>query len=47
MGKNDGSINGKRYWGQDGTPKHGVFVRPERVEVGDWPALDDFDMEEL
>jgi tubulin-specific chaperone B len=44
VGKNDGSLNGKRYWGTNaGGPKYGVFVRPERVEVGDWPVLDDLD----
>ncbi|TEA17809.1 Cell polarity protein alp11 [Colletotrichum sidae] len=48
VGKNDGSINGKRYWGEESALKHGVFVRPERVEVGDWPVLDDLeDMEEI
>ncbi|KAK7921116.1 CAP-Gly domain-containing protein [Apiospora marii] len=48
VGKNDGSINGTRYWGQESAMKHGVFVRPERVEVGDWPMLDDLeDMEEI
>ena len=48
-GKNDGSIAGTRYWGAESALKHGVFVRPERVEVGDWPALDDLeeDMEEI
>ncbi|KAK2054271.1 CAP-Gly domain-containing protein [Colletotrichum caudatum] len=48
VGKNDGSIAGTRYWGEESTLKHGVFVRPERVEVGDWPVLDDLeDMEEI
>jgi tubulin-folding cofactor B len=48
VGRNDGSLGGKRYWGKEGGAKHGVFVRPERVEVGDWPALDDLDdMEEI
>lgn len=48
VGKNDGSLGGKRYWGKDGDSKHGVFVRPERVEVGEWPILDDLeDMEEI
>lgn len=46
VGRNDGALGGKRYWGKEGdrgTAKYGVFVRPERVEVGDWPVLDDFD----
>lgn len=48
VGKNDGSINGNRYWGQESALKHGVFVRAERVEAGDFPALDDLeDMEEI
>jgi tubulin-folding cofactor B len=51
VGKNDGSLKGRRYWGEAGDgrgPKYGVFVRPERIEVGDWPPLDDLDdMEEL
>ncbi|KAK1754566.1 CAP Gly-rich domain-containing protein [Echria macrotheca] len=47
-GKNDGSIAGNRYWGEPSELKRGVFVRPERVEVGDWPVLDDLeDMEEI
>ncbi|KAK1988304.1 CAP-Gly domain-containing protein [Colletotrichum cereale] len=48
VGKNDGSIAGTRYWGEESAVKHGVFVRPERIEVGDWPVLDDLeDMEEI
>lgn len=48
VGKNDGSISGTRYWGEESPMKHGVFVRPERVEVGDYPVLDDLeDMEEI
>ncbi|KAF5678926.1 tubulin specific chaperone cofactor B [Fusarium heterosporum] len=48
VGKNDGSIAGTRYWGEPSELKHGVFVRPERVEAGDFPALDDLeDMEEI
>ena len=39
-GKNDGSIKGKRYW--QGRPNHGVLVRPDRVEIGNFPPLDDF-----
>ncbi|KAL2126654.1 hypothetical protein VTI74DRAFT_470 [Chaetomium olivicolor] len=48
VGKNDGSIGGTRYWGEESELKRGVFVRPERVEVGDYPVLDDLeDMEEI
>lgn len=48
VGKNDGSIAGTRYWGEESPMKHGVFVRPERVDVGDYPAMDDLeDMEEI
>jgi tubulin-folding cofactor B len=46
VGKNDGSVGGKRYWGEEGPesgPKFGVFVRPERVEVGEFPVVDEFD----
>lgn len=47
-GKNDGSIQGVRYWGEAMQLKHGVFVRPERVQVGDFPAMDDLEeMEEM
>lgn len=37
-GKNDGTINGKRYF--ECKENCGVFVRPERVEIGDFPPLD-------
>lgn len=48
VGKNDGSIKGNRYWGQESSMKHGVFVRPERVEAGDFPVFDDLEaLEEI
>ncbi|CAI4217262.1 unnamed protein product [Parascedosporium putredinis] len=47
VGRNDGSVGGTRYWGQPSEVKYGVFVRPERIEVGNFPALDDLEMEEI
>ncbi|CCU82412.1 unnamed protein product [Blumeria hordei] len=50
VGRNDGSLGGKRYWGKDGDLKSGVFVRPQKVEVGQFPVLNDMfdeDMEEI
>jgi len=48
VGKNDGSIAGVRYFGEPSELKHGVFVRPERVEIGDYPVMNDLeDMEEI
>ncbi|KAK4175418.1 CAP Gly-rich domain-containing protein [Triangularia setosa] len=48
VGKNDGSVGGTRYWGEESELKRGVFARAERVEVGDFPVLDDLeDMEEI
>ncbi|KAL8712848.1 MAG: hypothetical protein Q9220_003056 [cf. Caloplaca sp. 1 TL-2023] len=36
-GKNDGHVSGTRYF--DCETQYGVFVRPDRVEIGDWKEL--------
>ncbi|GAK62511.1 tubulin-folding cofactor b [Moesziomyces antarcticus] len=42
VGKNDGSVAGERYF--TCKPNFGSFVRPDKVQVGDFPA-DDFDLD--
>lgn len=37
VGKNDGTVAGKRYF--ECGKARGVFVRPDRVEVGEWGVL--------
>lgn len=39
MGKNDGSIKGKRYF--ECVDGYGAFVRPNLVKTGDYPSFDD------
>ncbi|KAI9724725.1 MAG: hypothetical protein M1828_003594, partial [Chrysothrix sp. TS-e1954] len=46
VGKNDGSVGGVVYFDAGGG-RRGVFVRPERVECGDFGVLDDLEGEEM
>merc|ERR1712159_405179 len=41
VGKNDGSVKGKRYF--QCLPGYGGLVRPTNVTVGDFPEVDEFD----
>lgn len=39
VGKNDGSVEGKRYF--ECPSKYGGLVKPERCQAGNWASLDD------
>lgn len=43
IGRNDGSVQGERYF--TCRPNYGVFVRPDRLKVGDFP-VEEIDLDE-
>ncbi|KAK2467338.1 hypothetical protein APHAL10511_000573 [Amanita phalloides] len=46
MGKNDGSVQGEQYFTCN--PNYGVFVRPDKVKIGEYPVLElDLEDEEM
>ena len=44
FGKNNGSVNGKKYFSC--SQNYGIFVQPDQVEVGDYPEEDIFSDED-
>jgi tubulin-folding cofactor B len=42
VGKHDGTVDGTKYF--DSRPKHGAFLRPDKVVIGDFPE-ENFDDE--
>lgn len=38
FGKNNGTFNGVKYF--ECLAKYGIFVRPDEINVGDYPELD-------
>lgn len=40
LGKNNGNVKGAQYFLCE--ENYGLFVRPEKIEVGDYPELDPF-----
>merc|ERR1719231_256998 len=40
-GRNDGSVQGKRYF-EAGGDKYGAFLKPALVKAGDYPEIDEF-----
>lgn len=43
FGKNDGTVDGKRYF--EALSKYGIFVKPNRIQIGHFPPVDDEDLD--
>ena len=41
MGKNNGAVDGVAYF--EAMPKCGIFIRPEKIQVGDFPPVESDD----
>ena len=44
VGKNDGTVKGKRLF--ECPPNFGGFLRPDKLDVGDYPEIDIFASDE-
>lgn len=46
VGDNDGTVKGKKFFECPANSNFGMFVRPVDLKVGDYPEIDEFDMDD-